>query len=217
MAKAKILIVDDDRTTASVMKLYLKQFGYNVVGIATNGRESIEKANNLTPDLVLMDIKLGEGMDGIDAAEVISKHLNILIVFVTAHADDDILSRAKLSEPAGLINKPLREKDLKTTIELALTKVKKPKTGKVKKSNVSNEEILISIYSLTPAEARVAAKLVEYPELTIASNALNISVATAKTHLKRIFRKTNTNRQSVLIHKIINGPAGLIMKERNES
>lgn len=46
MAKAKILIVDDDRTTASVMKLYLKQFGYNVVGIATNGRESIEKANN---------------------------------------------------------------------------------------------------------------------------------------------------------------------------
>lgn len=171
----------------------------------------------MTPDLVLMDIKLGEGMDGIDAAEVISKHLNILIVFVTAHADDNILSRAKLSEPAGFINKPLREKDLKTTIELALTKVKKPKTGKVKKSNVSNEEILISIYSLTPAEARVAAKLVGYPELTIASNALNISVATAKTHLKRIFRKTNTIRQSVLIHKIINGPAGLIMKERNES
>ena len=136
MTKAKILIVDDNRTTASVMKLYLKQFGYNVVGIATNGRESIEKANNLTPDLVLMDIKLGEGMDGIDAAEVISKHLNILIVFVTAHANDNILSRAKLSEPAGFINKPLREKNLKTTIELALTKVKKPKTSKVKKSNV---------------------------------------------------------------------------------
>ena len=212
MTKTRVLIVDDDHTTTSVIKLYLEESGYKVSGIATNGREAIEKSRENKSDLVLMDIRLGQGMDGIDAAEVINKHIGLPIIFITAHADESILARAKLAEPAGFINKPLRQKDLQTTLELATAKIKKPVRKRRKKGN-SVEEVLESLYNLTPAEARVAAKLIEYPQLNIAAESLNISVSTAKTHLKRIYRKTNTNRQSVLIHKIINGPAGLILKE----
>ena len=217
MTKSQIFVVDDDRTTAAVMKLYLEDAGYKVVGIASNGREAIEKTRSLEPDLVLMDIRLGKGMDGIDAAEVINKHLGIPIVYVTAYADKPTLARAKLTEPAGFINKPLREKDLETTLELALAKVKKSRKRKSQRGGDSLEEVLESIYDLTPAEARVASKLIDYPQLNVAAEALNISISTAKTHLKRIYRKTNTNRQSILIHKIINGPASLVLNERNKA
>ena len=112
-----LLIVDDDRTTASVMQLHLDNFGYHIAGIASSAKEAINIARDLKPDLVLMDIKLGEGADGIDAALAISKHMNIPIVFVTAHSDNKTLRRAKIVNPAGFINKPLRESDLKTTID----------------------------------------------------------------------------------------------------
>lgn len=215
MSKTSVLIVDDDRTTTSVMKLYLEESGYRVSGIATNGREAIEKSRETKTDLVLMDIRLGQGMDGIDAAEVINKHLGLPVVFVTAYADKSVLARAKITDPAGFINKPLRQKDLQTTLELATASTRKPVRKNNKKSTNSVEEVLVSLYSLTPAEARVAAKLIDYPQLDIAAEALNISLSTAKTHLKRIYRKTNTNRQSVLVHKIINGPAGLLLKEES--
>ena len=214
MTKTSVLIVDDDRTTTSVMKLYLEESGYRVSGIATNGREAIEKSRESNTDLVLMDIRLGQGMDGIDAAEVINKHLGLPVVFVTAYADKSVLARAKFTDPAGFINKPLRQKDLQTTLELATAKTKKTiRKNNNKKSSNNVEKVLVSLYNLTPAESRVAAKLIEYPQLDIAAEALNISLSTAKTHLKRIYRKTNTNRQSVLVHKIINGPAGLLLKE----
>ena len=215
MAKTRVLIVDDDHTTTSVMKLYLEESGYKVSGIATNGREAIEKSREDKTDLVLMDIRLGQGMDGIDAAEVINKHIGLPIIFVTAHADKSILDRAKLMEPAGFINKPLRQKDLQTTLELATLKIKNPVKRRRRKSSNSVEEILESLYNLTPAEARVAAKLIEYPQLNIVAKALNISLSTAKTHLKRIYRKTNTNRQSVLVHKIINGSLGLLLNNNS--
>jgi len=211
--KKKILIVDDDRTTASVMELYLKEFDYKVSGIATNGLEAIEMTRKLEPHLVLMDIRLGKGMDGIDAAEIINKHFGTPIVYVTAYADEETLGRAKLTKPAGYINKPLSEKDLRTTIEIVLSKFTKPYIGQNKKSDKTIEEILMNIYKLTPAEARVVTELLEYPQLRNAAKDLNISMLTAKTHLKHIYRKTNTNRLSIMLHRIISGPAGLVMNK----
>ncbi len=211
--KKKILIVDDDHTTASVMKLYLKEFDYKVSGIATNGIEAIEMTRKLEPHLVLMDIRLGKGMDGIDAAEIINKHFGTPIVYVTAYADEATLGRAKLTKPAGYINKPLSEKDLRTTIEIVLSKFTKPYIDQHKKGDKTVEEILMNIYKLTPAEARVVTELLEYPQLKNAAKDLNISLSTAKTHLKHIYRKTNTNRLSIMLHRIISGPAGLVMNK----
>jgi len=211
--KKKILIVDDDRTTASVMELYLKEFDYKVSGIATNGIEAIEMTRELEPHLVLMDIRLGKGMDGIDAAEIINKHFGTPIVYVTAYADEETLGRAKLTKPAGYINKPLSEKDLRTTIEITLSKFTKPYIGQNKKSDKTIEEILMNIYKLTPTEARMVTELMEYPQLRNAAKDLNISMLTAKTHLKHIYRKTNTNRLSIMLHRIISGPAGLVMNK----
>jgi len=107
MHKESILIVDDDRTTASVMQLHLNNYGYHVAGVASSAKEAIKIAKDIEPDLVLMDIRLGEGADGIEAATAISKYMDVPIIFVTAHSDNDTLRRAKIVNPLGFINKPL--------------------------------------------------------------------------------------------------------------
>jgi len=215
MHKESILIVDDDRTTASIMQLHLNNFGYNVAGIASSAKEAIDIARDLEPDLVLMDIRLGEGADGIDAAMVISNHMNIPIIFVTAHSDSKTLRRAKIVNPLGFINKPLRESDLKTTIEFAINA--KPKTVKSDIKDSTLDDILIETYKLTPAEARVTKVLMKYPELNSTANALNLALSTVRTHLKHIYRKTNTNSKLMLLREIATGPAGkLISKHLDE-
>ena len=123
MPQAKILIVDDDRTTATVIQLQLQNLDYQVPALANNAAEAIEMAREHMPDLILMDIQLGEGIDGIEAANTIQQELTIPIIYVTAHADQQTFQRAKLSHPLGYINKPLRENDLRTTLGLALEQI----------------------------------------------------------------------------------------------
>ncbi|MEE8233426.1 MAG: response regulator transcription factor [Gammaproteobacteria bacterium] len=215
MSKESILIVDDDRTTASIMQLHLDNFGYHVAGIAYSAKEAIVLARDMEPDLVLMDIRLGEGADGIDAALAISKHMNIPIVFVTAYSDSKTLRRAKIVNPAGFINKPLRESDLKTTIEFAINSKLKIVNKSLKGASIG--KILEETYKLTPAEVRVLTMLMEYPELKSTANALNICISTVRTHLKHIYRKTNTNSKLMLLREIASGPAAkLINKQLNE-
>ena len=209
MSGESILVVDDDHTTASVMQLYLENFGFNVPGIACSGAEAIEKAKKLNPDLVLMDIRLGKGLDGIDSAEVIMQKLHIPVIYVTAYSDEETLERAQMTNPYGFINKPLRDTDLKTTVRFALDRNKK---NPQKKSTPQLEDVLHQVYDLTPAESRVVSKLLDNPDVESTAKALHISVSTVRTHLKHIYRKTDTNRQSALFHKIITGPVAMIMR-----
>ena len=120
MAGTNILVVEDQRAVAGALRMRLRGLGYDVMAIATDGNEAIEKAGELRPDLILMDIKLGEGMDGIEAAHRIRAQFDIPVVYVSAYADRELLDRARATRPAGFINKPFTTKDLLTTINLAL-------------------------------------------------------------------------------------------------
>ena len=211
MSGEHILIVDDDHTTSSVMQLYLENFGFIVPDIASSGAEAINKTKSLKPDLVLMDINLGKGLDGIDTAEVIMRNFHVPVIYVTSYHDDETLKRAQLTNPYGFINKPLRDTDLKTTIRLALDKKRE---GPETKVPPSLEDILNKIYNLTPAESRVVSQLLDNPDVEIAADALHISISTIRTHLKHIYHKTDTNNQSALFHKIITGPVSEMMRSQ---
>lgn len=212
MSGERILIVDDDQTTASVMQLYLENFGFIVSDVACSGAEAIEKTKKLQPDLVLMDIRLGKGLDGIETAEVIMQKLQIPVIYVTAYSDEDTLERAQMTNPYGFINKPLRDIDLKTTVRFALDK---NKNNPAKKEPPVLDEILHQVYDLTPAESRVVSQLLDNPDIESTAESLHISVSTVRTHLKHIYRKTKTNRQSALFHKIITGPVAMIMRSEH--
>lgn len=118
----KILVVEDESIVALDIQVQLKKFGYEVVGHATQGEQAITLATTLHPDLILMDIQLAGEMDGISAAQVIHAELGIPVVFITAFDADEVIKRAKLTEPYGYILKPFSEREMHTVIEMALYK-----------------------------------------------------------------------------------------------
>lgn len=117
---AKIMIVEDERIVAMDIKESIRAIGYNVVGVAHSGEKAIEMVKEKKPDLILMDIMLKGGIDGISTTEKLHKDYNIPVVYLTAYADEVTLSRAKITEPSGYLLKPFEQKELHTTIETAL-------------------------------------------------------------------------------------------------
>ncbi len=122
MANTRILVVEDESIVALDIQARLRRLGYAAVGAASSGEEAVSKAQQLQPDLVLMDIKLDGGMDGIEAASQIRSRFNIPVVYVTAYADEATLRRAQVTEPFGYILKPFDERELYSTIEMAVYK-----------------------------------------------------------------------------------------------
>ena len=118
---AKILLVEDEMVEAMSTAKSLQSMGYQVVSVASYGEEAIEKAHELKPDIILMDIILKGSMDGIDVARAISK-LEIPVIYITAIPDDATINRALLSAPYGYLVKPLDDFKLKISIEVALYK-----------------------------------------------------------------------------------------------
>lgn len=119
---SKILIVEDEVVLAKDMKETLTAMGYEVVGDGGSGEEAIQQAHELEPDLILMDINLGAGMDGITAAEKIKKLYGISSIYLTAYAGPQLMERAKFTEPYGYILKPFDPRELQATIDTALDK-----------------------------------------------------------------------------------------------
>lgn len=124
MAKERILIVEDEGIVAKDIQVCLRHLGYEVVTIVPSGEEAVKKAEELSPDLVLMDIVLKGQISGIEAAEQIHELFHIPVVYLTAYADESTLQRAKITEPYGYILKPFEERELHTNIEMALYKHK---------------------------------------------------------------------------------------------
>lgn len=116
----RILVVEDEAIVALDIQQQLIQLGYQPVGHSSRAEDAIVLAQQLRPDLVLMDIQLGGTMDGVSAAQAIRATQAIPVVFLTAFEADDMLERAQLSEPFGYILKPFSARELRTVIEMAL-------------------------------------------------------------------------------------------------
>ena len=120
MARARIMIVEDESIVAEDMKTMLEGFGYAVPAIVFSGEEAVRKALDIRPDLVLMDIVLKGTMSGMEAVERIRAQADLPVVYVTAYADENTVRRAKITEPFGYILKPFDGRELQTAIEIAL-------------------------------------------------------------------------------------------------
>jgi diguanylate cyclase (GGDEF)-like protein len=120
MSQKKILIVEDESIIAEDISDSLISLGYRITGMVYSGEEAIEAAGKFRPDLVLMDVNLQGEIDGITAAAEIRSRFQIPVVYLTAYADENTLRRVNATKPFGYIVKPFEEKNLHTTIQLAL-------------------------------------------------------------------------------------------------
>lgn len=122
MEKRRIMVVEDEAIVALDIVSRLKHLGYHAAGVAASGEQAVLKAGEVRPDLILMDIMLEGQMDGIEAAAIIKEQYGIPVVYLTAYADSETLQRAKVTSPFGYIIKPFEDRELLTTIEMAVYK-----------------------------------------------------------------------------------------------
>jgi len=119
------MVVEDDRPVAEFIQSIVKGWEYDVPDTISSGEEAVEKAKQLSPDLVLMDIILEGKMDGIEASKQIHDRFNIPVIYLTGHTEKNLLQRAKITESFGYILKPFKVEELLANIKIAIFKHKK--------------------------------------------------------------------------------------------
>jgi diguanylate cyclase (GGDEF)-like protein len=122
VAGPAVLIVEDERIFARDLQQQLRSLGYDSSASAASGEDALALAREKKPDVVLMDVRIKGGMDGVATAERLRAIHDVPVIFLTAHADDSTLGRAKATGPHGYLLKPIKPAELKSTIEIAIAK-----------------------------------------------------------------------------------------------
>lgn len=116
----RALIVEDETLIAEELRERLSRLGFSVIAAVDSANEGIAIATREHPDLVLMDIRLKGGKDGVQAAKEIREQVDVPIVYLTAYSDRLTVDRVKETEHDGYILKPFHRGDLQSTIEVAI-------------------------------------------------------------------------------------------------
>lgn len=120
--RIRILIVENEGLVGCDMATQLANLGYDVLGAVKSGEEALKAVEELHPDLVLMDVHLDGQLDGIQTAQRIKTTSTAAVIYVTACADLETVSRARETQPHGYLLKPFSEDELRLTVELAATR-----------------------------------------------------------------------------------------------
>lgn len=121
MERIRVIIADDESLVRMDLQETLTELGYLVIGQVGDGQSAVNMARELEPDVVIMDIKM-PGLDGIEAAKILTEEKIAPVVLLTAYSQRDLIERAKEAGVVGYLVKPFREADLTPAIELALAR-----------------------------------------------------------------------------------------------
>lgn len=116
----RILIVENNGAIAQDLANRLSRFGYEVVGISKSGGDAMHNIKDAEPDLIVMNIRLQRGMDGVKTGELVRLRHNIPIVYMAESAGQETIQQSKSSGPFGYIFIPFADNQIFTTLEIAL-------------------------------------------------------------------------------------------------
>lgn len=119
---ARILIADDESIIRMDLREMLTALGYEVVGEAADGREAVRLARDQKPDLVMMDVKMPPGTDGLVAAKELLEDNVAPVLFLTAYSEQELVEGAVGAGAVGYLVKPIRESELRPAIEVAVAR-----------------------------------------------------------------------------------------------
>ena len=121
MSQIRVVIADDESIIRMDLKEILENAGHSVVGSAKNGREALELAEALHPDLVILDIKMPK-LNGLTAAERIAKQTLAPVILLTAYKDKRFVEKARKGGVYTYLVKPFREEELLAAVDLAISR-----------------------------------------------------------------------------------------------
>ncbi|MCW3054573.1 MAG: response regulator [Chthonomonadales bacterium] len=122
MISSSALICEDDGLQVVAIRTALIKAGYQVIGEATEGRQAVEMAKDLKPDLVLMDIKMPGLISGIAAVREILQALPMPIIMLTAYSDDELIDAAIDAGACAYLVKPVTSEQLLPAIKTAMAR-----------------------------------------------------------------------------------------------
>ena len=140
----KIGIVEDELLIAEKIKSHLISMGYEVCEPVSNYEEAMEMIETEKPDMLLLDINLGNKKDGIHIAEKVNQKYRLPFIFLTANSDADTIERAKEVKPNAYLVKPYTKEELFAAIEIAFNNYSKSKsTGQPSETSPAKDYIFI--------------------------------------------------------------------------
>ncbi len=114
----RILVAEDEHLIAMSIVEHLGHLGFEVIGPASNGEQAVEMARAQRPQMAVVDIRM-PGMDGLEAAGILYRQMNVPVVIISAFTDEDYVQRSSSIGVFGYILKPITADDLRVSLEVA--------------------------------------------------------------------------------------------------
>jgi len=196
MIKHQILIVEDDPLIAEDIRDLVIQLGHRVVGVAYNQVKALQILEEKETSFAILDINLGDNLDGILIAEHINKYFDFPFIYLTSYANQLILDKIKHTLPMGYVVKPFEEAQLFTAINVATCNfdiLAPNKTFSIHTVNAQLEN------TLTEKEFEILNDLyLGKSNDEIAQNHF-VSINTVKTHLKKLYEKLGVHSRTAAV------------------
>ena len=199
MSTIRVLIVEDEPLIAQDICDCLQSRDYDVIDVVHDFSETLESLKTNPPDIAILDINLDGRMEGLDIGKIITEKYSFPFIYLTSYANKSIIEKAKPTRPMGYIVKPFNEKDLFSTIEIALYNY-----------NIDRRPFALSLSSLNQKTLnQITSKEFEVLELIFKgmtnkqiSKELCVSLNTTKTHVKNLYQKLDAHSRTELIQHV---------------
>lgn len=201
MSEVKVLIVEDEPIIAEDIATSLMNNDFDLAGIAYNKEDALLELKKNNADIVLLDINLNGGEEGIEIAEEINKTYHLPFIFLTSYSDKSTLLHAKNSQPAGYIVKPFTDAGLYACLEIALF-------NHAQKNNHLFPEITLEAINsklenpLSDREFEVIKLIYDGKTNNQIAESLFVSINTIKAHIKNVYFKLDVGSRSTVLAKI---------------
>ncbi len=199
MIPLQIIIVEDDAIIAQLIAQYMEEAGHKVLNICHKYLTALEALKSFNPDLVFLDINLGDEYGGLNIGKLIQTTYKYPFIYLTAHSDPDTLEKAKQTEPCGYVLKPFKAADLYTAITIGLFNFKQRKQSSELKIEELNK---VALDKVSQREFEIIQDISKGLTNSQISKKQFISLNTTKWHIQNIYSKLDVKNRTSLVKKI---------------
>lgn len=195
----RIIIVEDEVLIAEDLKDVIESLGYEVASICYSSEVALDQIYSERPDMVILDINIRGSKTGIEVGQIIQDNYDIPFIYLSSLSDRDTLNKAKVTRPRGYLVKPFKDKDLLSTIEMAIYN----HTIDLNKTQLSHSYVNeVAVTDLSPKEYEILLDIIDGLNNRQIGEKHFVSVNTIKTHVKRIFAKLDVHDRVSLTKKV---------------